>query len=541
MIVIFGMVLVMKHKIYIIISVLILVVAIIGTTFALVYFRSENTSFNLAVEPELGNYINYKSGDHILGDDGKILEIGSSYTSGLSTEIEFWKTANAHNMDIYGHIHLNIDKGSKELLNMPALKWSVISNDILISEGNFAGYSEGESIPLLINQKLLSTLTKFKIYIWIDENDNLNETVSGQEFEVTISCEATSSEYYAMGSYIFDFTGKIEKINLSPGIYKLEVWGAQGGYGLNETYRGGYGGYSSGYINLDAPTDLFVAVGGQGGNGLENVDTLNAGGFNGGGNTYGTTNKYVGSGGGATHIALSTGELSTLSENINDILIVAGGGGAGGYESDSYYSTGGDAGGFIGNSGTTSEYIENIGNGGTQTSGGVGAAGDGYFGQGSNSEGKSLGGGGGFYGGGAGLWTSGSGGGSGYIGNQLLTEKVMYCFECTESDEEGTKTISTTNVSEKPQSSYAKIGSGSAKITNLQSNYEVLPRKKIKYGTNYNFKNMASSEFDEMSTIISSTFNNANELSVGEYQIIYIVVDSKNNRNKYYQKIDIIE
>ena len=46
---------------------------------------------------------------------------------------------------------------------------------------------------------------------------------------------------------------------------------------------------------------------------------------------------------------------------------------------------------------------------------------------------------------------------------------------------------------------------------------------------------------EEMSTIISSTFNNANELSVGEYQIIYIVVDSKNNSNKYYQKIDIIE
>ena len=78
------------------------------------------------------------------------------------------------------------------------------------------------------------------------------------------------------------------------------------------------------------------------------------------------------------------------------------------------------------------------------------------------SEGKG-GGGGGYYGGEAVLidgehTDSGGAGGSGYIGNPLLTNKVMYCYNCEESTEESTKTISTTNVSETPISKYAKKG-----------------------------------------------------------------------------------
>ena len=41
----------------------------------------------------------------------------------------------------------------------------------------------------------------------------------------------------------------------------------------------------------------------------------------------------------------------------------------------------------------------------------------------------------------------------------------MYCYNCEESNEESTKTISTANVSEVPISNYAKIGNGYAKIT----------------------------------------------------------------------------
>ena len=46
----------------------------------------------------------------------------------------------------------------------------------------------------------------------------------------------------------------------------------------------------------------------------------------------------------------------------------------------------------------------------------------------------------------------------------------MYCYECEESNEEATKTVSTTNVSEEAIANYAKKGNGYARITFIGSN-----------------------------------------------------------------------
>ncbi len=91
------------------------------------------------------------------------------------------------------------------------------------------------------------------------------------------------------------------------------------------------------------------------------------------------------------------------------------------------------------------------------------------FGRGNNQTNDNYGGAGGgagFYGGTHGVFgNTGAGGGCSYIGNTLLSKKVMYCYECEESEEETTKTISVLNVSNEPMSEIAKIGNGYAKIT----------------------------------------------------------------------------
>lgn len=164
---------------------------------------------------------------------------------------------------------------------------------------------------------------------------------------------------------------------------------------------------------------------------------------------------------------------------INDPLIVSGGGGGSNYYWR-YQSSGGAGGGYVGNS--ASEIVspydygwEGISTGGTQSSGGQGFLSntyseptrDGLFGvggYGSVGSARTSGAGGGYWGGGASSRQA-AGGGSGYIGNSLLSNKVMYCYNCTESSDTNTKTISTTNVSETPTSNYAKIGNGYARIT----------------------------------------------------------------------------
>ena len=303
---------------------------------------------------------------------------------------------------------------------------------------------------------------------------------ASKTFNVIEKIETTYDYTGAEQTYVIPLTGK----------YKLETWGAQGA-DATSTYIGGYGGYSSGTIKLDKGTTLYVNVGGKGGNYTYELykSALAVGGYNGGGyghvNSSNWTHRYLYAGGGASHISLSSGLLSTLKEKQDDILLVASGGGSGssqiwqgGYYS---YTKGGSGGGISGNPLILASRKWTCGiednntfyaTGGTQTGGGTFSGCSsirsdivGSFGQAFPSESDitddaaHFGGGGGYYGGTAGA------GGSGYIGNSLLTDKVMYCYNCTESNEESTKTISTTNVSAEAISNYAKMGNGYAKIT----------------------------------------------------------------------------
>ena len=156
--------------------------------------------------------------------------------------------------------------------------------------------------------------------------------------------------------------------------------------------------------------------------------------------------------------------LFNLENNKSDILIVSGGGGGAAWN-----YTSGNGGGFNGTIGYKSEALYSVN--GTQISGYK----FGQGGHGSDSAGTPGGGGGGGYFGGYGGYIADvndhlndaipGAGGSGYIGNSLLTNKAMYCYNCTESSEETTKTVSTTCAEETPTENCAKKGNGYARIT----------------------------------------------------------------------------
>lgn len=231
----------------------------------------------------------------------------------------------------------------------------------------------------------------------------------------------------------FDYTGSVQTATLTPGTYKLECWGAQGGNSnqSNGTYgNGGKGGYSTGILNVSTNTTIYITVGGQGQNGVLNTRT--AGGFNGGGDGYGTNNSGVGGGGGgASDISLMSPVFSHSSYFINNIrdtnsllsrIIVAGGGGSAGYDVSNNAANGGAGGGTTGQDGLSNRVYH--GTGGKQTTFGTGGSSEepnrysvqAKFGCGasaSNSTDVAPGGGGGWYGGG--LHCDSAGGGSGYV------------------------------------------------------------------------------------------------------------------------------
>lgn len=352
----------------------------------------------------------------------------------------------------------------------------------------------------------------------IYSNRNVSYSISGIQtaniyqgssltFNITFTTSSTNQscnltlkfdfEIISKTSWDFDYTNGEQTFNVPyNGKYKLEVWGAQGGTILNTlvntSYYGGYGGYSVGEVTLSANTPLYINVGGEGKSCLVYGSTTagtktcgDDGGYNGGGNTrqY-VANTFYGSGGGATHIAKVSGVLSNLENykgtysstngtyDSSSILIVAGGGGgASSYSGLSYAAHGGAGGGYIGSNSEPVKVDRDV----YCTAGSQNAAGDGSdsgnmgFGRGASiTRYVGPGAGGGWYGGGSSeLYGCG---GSSYIGSSLLTNKAMYCYNCSESTSLHIKTIKTTNISENPTSNYVKKGNGYSRITLLPAN-----------------------------------------------------------------------
>ena len=281
--------------------------------------------------------------------------------------------------------------------------------------------------------------------------------------------------------YNFDYTGGVQEFTAKcSGTYKLETWGAQG-YNYNSTYYGGYGGYSVGMTSLNSKDNLYIFVGEKGKGGKVGNTTMTYTSYPNGGNglnSYNNMEVYIGSGGGSTHISMLNNTISEhTTSNLDKLVIVAGGGGSSIYYSG-WAGTGGNGGGYNGSSGIrliTDSGNWQAGTGGTQSSGGtytytpnpnVQYNINGTFGHGGNAinELPGSGGGGGYYGGAASFGSS-AGGGSGYIGNVLLKDKKMVCYNCTTSTAVNTYTVSNTCVNATATSDCSKTGNGYARIT----------------------------------------------------------------------------
>lgn len=180
----------------------------------------------------------------------------------------------------------------------------------------------------------------------------LTATAGTCHYEKTIVGETLSADYlYTVNvpmilHQTFDYTGAEQTLTIpTTGYYKLEAWGAQGGYSTN---AGGNGGYSTVIYYLTENSSLYFYCG-QAGSARSGI-TGGAGGWNGGGKGGKAYTGYNGGGGGggATHIATSQIGAITANKNLytgtaanptakTGLLLVAGGGGGGTYQSGAGY------------------------------------------------------------------------------------------------------------------------------------------------------------------------------------------------------------
>ena len=138
-------------------------------------------------------------------------------------------------------------------------------------------------------------------------------TCSFDDFNMSIDAKVYENEY------VFNYTGNVQEFDVPiSGIYKVELWGAQGYDEITYETRkatGGLGGYTSGNISLMSSNKLYIYVG-EYGKGISNAFSFN----------NGTGSAGGWSGGGSTDIRLFTGFWNDFNSLKSRIMVAAGGG-----------------------------------------------------------------------------------------------------------------------------------------------------------------------------------------------------------------------
>ena len=221
-----------------------------------------------------------------------------------------------------------------------------------------------------------------------------------------------------------------------PGIYKVELWGAQGGNVTGEA-EGGHGGYAMAIIPFRKSETMYFYLGAAG---IESSSGFTGNPVNGGGNGnyYRTTHKAA-SGGGGT-------DLRKNQSLYSRVLVAGGGSGATSFQNSAVVHNGACGGGEQGHDGLDSTYDNGLypkGKGGKPDKGGESTVQPGEFGYGGNQTINNYfgsGGGGGWFGGGCGqAYGATGGGGSGYALPSFHKHELIsgcsfipsfYCLNC---------------------------------------------------------------------------------------------------------------
>ena len=345
------------------------------------------------------------------------------------------------------------------------------SNDTKLSSLTIYGYESSlsfDSDTLDYSIQIFSNTYNLNIDA-VPNDSSAKVTITGNEYlinntgtvTIRVSNGKTSDTVYSifyeksLTSQVYSFPARASTKFTTPsnGTYLLEVWGARGGN------RTGYGGYTRAYADLYKDQVLYVTVGGQGAYssdaGGENNWKENAGGYNGGGNSY--CGCGCSAGGGASHIASVQGEIQNLKAYRSQFYIVAGGAGGG------FYWGRGPGTGY---SAGTYQYRGST---------------SGVFGKGGRGTGNKCGGGGGgggWYAGAAGGNVGVGSGGSGYFNPALVYGAAMYCVDCGNYNANGHVGYQTSTASGYVTNRISTNGAGGGRIT------RVLPYSENNYLSN---------------------------------------------------------
>ena len=172
-----------RQIIYSICAVLLLAIAVVGSTYA---FFSASAGENSNVTTEAKNFeVIYTGGTEINGP----INLSVDRTGGINTTVHI--KIGEGSAEALSYLYLNILEMTNNL-SVSNVKWEISGvkegKEVYTDNGTFQGYNAttNNKIPLVKNYRLTETQTDFTLYIWIDGPNTGNE-ILGANFSGYIS------------------------------------------------------------------------------------------------------------------------------------------------------------------------------------------------------------------------------------------------------------------------------------------------------------------------------------------------------------------
>ena len=197
----------MKKKLIILLTFLITIT--LGITYAWWRWQSStNTNVSFTIE---GATITYNGGpdiNNIVLIPVSSKEVGETNGTGVAKTI----TASA-NKTMYLTLNLDLVTFPSNLAE-ESLVWEIYKGNDKIGNGNFSNKAQGDTITLFTNETINSTTSTYKLYIWIDGNQENPSTMMNQSFVMHLNATATDeAPQSALPDFILNSNAPLDSVN----------------------------------------------------------------------------------------------------------------------------------------------------------------------------------------------------------------------------------------------------------------------------------------------------------------------------------------
>ena len=196
----------MKKK-FIIITILLITITL-GVTYAWWRWNStNNTNVTFTID---GITVTYEAGNDISGI--KLIPV-STKEKGVTDNTAISKdiTVSA-SKTLYFDLNMNLEVFNDGLQHQ-SLKWEIYTGNTLVNSGNFGSATQGDTIQLLHNREVGTTSTTYKLYIWIDGNQDNPTTMMNQNYKFVLGATATDERRSDLPDFIKNSNAPLDSVN----------------------------------------------------------------------------------------------------------------------------------------------------------------------------------------------------------------------------------------------------------------------------------------------------------------------------------------